>query len=401
MIYGRTLLHHDPEDTTDLLIDLCSGTLGKRPPPAQQSTDETSKANGSGGPAVLSYLGYNRVAGMFTSEPQTASPIAETARPAIKNGERSASRLTQPGSKASGDPDQKVEIPAEAVPSYTPPSPRQYFAHFIDHHDLFVHFLEAVALTLWSQKVDTSATQRTTPIQAPPAYDTFGASSDRKPPSDPKEEDQRAVWNTLLELYLDSTSSSDVAVSSLARSKALGLLASDLPHDTMHALLLCSTAGFTDGMVRLWENMGMYEDVLRFWMSAPAPSSGESHPSDEVLRCLQLYGPSNPHLYPLVLRYLTSSPEVLSRQSGQLGQILEQIDEGRIMPPLAVVQLLSRNGVASVGNVKEWLRSKVAETRQDVESVSTQFASRFILLTYRTNPSSIPTGPKPPKRLPN
>jgi hypothetical protein len=207
------------------------------------------------------------------------------------------------------------------------------------------------------------------------------------------------VWNTLLEIYLSALSSTSEAISTASRQKALGLLQSQLPYDPMHALILCSTADFTDGLVGLWENMGMYEDVLRWYMaqplvgvppqphgkgnsnsngdstnlrpasaSAPASSSSPS-PSDEVLRYLALYGPTNHHLYPLVLRYLTSSPEILSRHAKQLPELLETIDELRIMPPLAVVQLLSRNGVASVGTVKEWLKVKVAETRQDVESV--------------------------------
>lgn len=383
MIYGRTLLQHAPEETTELLIDLCSGTLGKTPT-REAPTEDTARINGSAGPAVLSYLGYNRVAGMFTSEPQTSSSPTDSAKPPTQvNGERSGSRITQMSGKSDISRAQtreatdvtSTDAAVEFKPSYTPPSPRRYFAHFIDHHDLFVHFLESVALTLWGQEVDTSGTQMQNTLAPPPAYDTHGA------PSDPVDEDQRAVWNTLLELYLASTSASDPAVSTLARKKVMGLLSSDsLPHDQMHALLLCSTLGFTDGMVHLWERMGMYEDVLRYWMSAPtravtSDSGSSGHPSDEVLRCLRLYGPANPHLYPLVLRYLTSSPEVLIRQAGQLGGILRQIDEEHIMPPLAVVQLLSRNGVASVGNVKEWLREKVAESRQDVESVSQSLAA--------------------------
>jgi hypothetical protein len=363
LAYGRTLMQHNPEDTTELLIELCTGTLGKPKLLSTSIGNEVAKSNGSG-PAVLSYLGYNRVAGMFNSDAQ-ASTVPESRATNDKSGSR-----ILPDKKVSGGGalPATIEVDPEPIPSYTPPSPRIYFAHFIDHHDLFVRFLEAVALALWKQKVDASlmASSR------PPPYDA----SDRQSKS--IEEDQEAVWNTLLELYLDSTSSSQPETALLARSKALGLLSSDLPHDSMHSLLLCSTAGFTDGMVRLWENMGMYEDVLRFWMTAPTPLEGP-HPSDQVLRCLNLYGPTNPHLYPLVLRYLTSSSEVLARQSGQLAHILNQIDEGRIMPPLAVVQLLSRNGVASIGNVKEWLRSKVAEARQDADSVSLPAADRLTI----------------------
>lgn len=395
MLYGRTLLHHVPEGTTDLLIELCSGTLGKKLP--LTANLEQAKANGPGGPAVLSYLGYNRVAGMFTGDAPAgaSSGLASDARPAQPqpNGDSKGARVAEP-SEVNG----LVDALTSAVddgPTYEPPSPRQYFAHFVDHRDQFERFLESVAATLWNQTVPrpTQSRQRvaTEPLSTrgpPSADDVF---------LDPVLSDQRAVWNTLLEIYLSALSSASEAISTASRQKALGLLQSQLPYDPMHALILCSTADFTDGLVGLWENMGMYEDVLRWYMaqplvggppqpngngnangdstnsrpasaSAPASSSSPS-PSDEVLRYLALYGPTNHHLYPLVLRYLTSSPQILSRHAKQLPELLETIDELRIMPPLAVVQLLSRNGVASVGTVKEWLKVKVAETRQDVESV--------------------------------
>jgi hypothetical protein len=88
-----------------------------------------------------------------------------------------------------------------------------------------------------------------------------------------------------------------------------------------------------------------------------------------VLKYLDLYGPTNPHLYPLVLRYLSSSPDILSRHPDKLASILQVIDEERIMPPLAIIQLMSRNGVTSVGSVKEWLRQKTVDTRDDISAV--------------------------------
>ena len=39
------------------------------------------------------------------------------------------------------------------------------------------------------------------------------------------------------------------------------------------------------------------------------------------------------------------------------------------MPPVSVVQVLSRNGVASVGLVKEWLMARIKSAREEVEMV--------------------------------
>jgi hypothetical protein len=371
VIYGKNLLQHVPEGTTDLLIDLCSGTLGKTP--VRSSDVDHAKANGSGGQAVLSYLGYNRVAGMFAGDaPSGSSSSALSAGAESKaqpNGQASQTR----GQEAS-EADGAGEALVDKGPGYEPPSPKQFFAHFVNHRAQFVRFLESVASTLWNQVVSSSMKGGSEPL---PLREVAEVSELNTTISD-----QRAVWNTLLELYLANISSSDSASAKASKNMALGLLQSQLPYDSMHALILCSSAGFTEGMVGLWESMGMYEDVLRWYMSQPiAPStitnsddepeiiSASQSSSAQVLRYLGLYGPRNHHLYPLVLRYLTSSPHIMSAHAAELPGLLQTIDEQRIMPPLVVVQLLSRNGVASVGSVKEWLRAKVGETRQDVESV--------------------------------
>lgn len=373
VLYGRMLLQHEPDATTELLVDLCSGQLGKKPLVTPITDAEARGPSGASGPAMLSYLGVNRVAGLFTGD--TGSTATAAAPAAIQpNGDEKEKAVAEP------------ENASDEKPTYTPPSPRQYFAHFVDHHEYFIKFLESVAATLWGQIV--TATNGATGARPDRPSDLLDS-------DDPVVTDQRAVWNTLLELYLASTKSDQAQVAKAASTRALNLLADrEKPLDPVHAMILCSTAGFTDGLVGLWESMGMYEDVLRFWMdrdrlhdAAKANGDGkvngttspeERTPSDEVLRCLEAYGPTNHHLYPLVLRYLTSSPRVLSRHSAQLPRILATIDEERILPPLAVIQLLSRNGVASVGTVKDWLKAKVEETRQDVES------DKHLVESYRT-----------------
>ena len=379
VLYGKTLLLHEPRATTELLIDLCSGNLGRKIAVPAGITEAPSDANGGSGPAVLSYLGYNRVQGLFSAEGQSSTPAATSVISTTAADTGKAESLANGNEIRSAGTEPTVGAPENDGPSYTPPSPRQFFAHFVDHHDLFVNFLESVALSLWEQKVDSAPEPRTTLL---PSRDT-----ESLPTDDPTTTDQKAVWNTLLELYLTSTRSADSAASSKARDKALGLLAMGptIPYDPMHALILCSTSGFTDGLVGIWESMGMYEDVLRYHMEKDISSTkgmnghteNARSASGEVLRYLDLYGPTNSHLYRLVLRYLTSSPEILSRHPNELQKLLQTIDAERIMPPLAVVQLLSRNGVASVGAVKEWLRYKVEETRQDVES------DRSLVQSYR------------------
>jgi hypothetical protein len=189
--------------------------------------------------------------------------------------------------------------------------------------------------------------------------------------------DQVAVWNTLLELYLtlpspptrNGVDGSSKFNQETMREKASRVLRSrTIPYDTMHALILCSTYNFTQGLVLLYEKMGMYEDVLRFWMDKHNRGSDPSA-SAKVIEHLMHYGTDHPHLYPLVLRFLTSTPELLKKHQEDLKGILEYIDEEGLIPPLGVIQVLSRNGVASVGLVREWLIKRIRDTQTQIQNV--------------------------------
>lgn len=141
--YGRTLLQHEPEATTELLIDLCSGNLGRKKAVHEVDGKTDGITSGSGvngsGPAMLSYLGYNKVTGFLSGDTPSGATVSEDEKPTGAHDGLDAAKVGE---------DEKEDV----TPSYIPASPRQYFAHFVDHRELFIHFLESVALNLWNQK---------------------------------------------------------------------------------------------------------------------------------------------------------------------------------------------------------------------------------------------------------
>jgi hypothetical protein len=349
-----------PDETTQLLIDLCSGLLGAEPPDSAEVASPTKAAQS--GPSYLSYLNYNRAANLFTGDFNEPSPTAAKTGAPDPSARNIAKRQSVVDSEAS-----RTASPAPQMltsrPMYKRPSPKQYFPHYIDHAEHFLVFLEAVAVNRWGQKVEGN--------QKP----VVPSSPDVGQDVESDKVDQTAVWNTLLELYLslsekkvETGSKGALATPAGYRDKALRLLQqATLPYDPTHALIVCSTRSFTDGLILLWEKMGMYDDVLRFWMDKD--KEGDSGASARVLEHLRQYGPKQPHLYPLVLRFLTSTPALLSRHTTDVESILEHIEQEKIMPPLGVVQVLSRNGVASVGLVKKWLMTRIAESKEEIEAV--------------------------------
>jgi hypothetical protein len=330
--YGRTMLENLPDETTQLFIDLCtiSGTL------------------------------IMEVEGSILNDSRSATPPA------------TPSVATLSAVKA------HPAAPARKL------SPRLYFAHFVDHLTHFVKFLETVALRRWGQSVDEQGSS-----PAP-------ALSDNLPEDEQTDDmDQVAVWNTLLELYLTlplpGTDDKDNLREEerVLREKALRLLNSEtVPYDPTHALVLCSSRGYTRGLELLWEKMGMHEHVLRFWMDRDKEGTIPGA-SAEVVQRLKLYGAMRPHLYPLVLRYLTSTPELLSRHTADVADVLEHIEKEKIIPPLGVIQVLTRNGVASVGMVKEWLITGIKLAREEIDTVNAPhqalLESQLTRMIHRTN----------------
>ena len=334
-----------PKETTRLLIDLCTdGTIDVQNLDMSDPQALAARTSGAGA-SYFTYLAMTRNASVDAST--IAAQSVQTAKQGDKEKDRSSTRSSSP-SPASITTTKPI-IPPKKL------SPQVYFAHFIDHMDQFLIFLETVAQRRWGQTTDSVS---------------GSASTD-------DEIDQISVWNTLLELYLTLPDDDHVL-----RAKALKVIQSGhIPYDTTHALILCSTRGYTEGLVLLWERLGMFEDVLRFWMDRDA--DGTEGASLKVVEHLRAYGKDRPSLYPLVLRFLTSKPDLLHKHQGDVGEILAFIDKEDVIPPLGVVQILSRNSVASIGLVNEWLMDKIRQSRNDIQTVWYILLCIFVLADTR------------------
>lgn len=351
--YGRAMLETLPDDTTQLLIDLCTDPSSLLQVSSSSESPSAIAKQTSSGPSYLSYLALNRhipAAPTLTSSDGATITGASTKTAVARSLHRDSVHEPSP-------PESPPRAPSPP-PSVKRLSPRIYFAHFVDHYDQFVTFLETVAWRRWGQTVDEHPAQQKPVVKGPPEDVEADAL------------DQVAVWNTLLELYLSPhlrrNHSSTAATEEQLRKKAQRLLSdAQIPYNETHALIVCSSKSYTEGLVLLWEKMGMYEDIIHFWMDRHK-ASGDPTASGEVIRHLNIHGANRPYLYPLVLRFLTSSPNVLAKHQDDIKSVIQHIDESGLMSPLAIVQALSWNGVASMGLVKQWLMKKITTSRSEI-----------------------------------
>ncbi|CAG8480604.1 10621_t:CDS:10 [Diversispora eburnea] len=343
--YGKILLNHLPQPTTQLLIDLCTGDLS--------STGQRARS-----PEVK--VKVNDTVAAATPTSTSPEPQASTSRP----------------------PKERIGV------AYRPPPVRTFMSLFVDQPNYLIQFLEQVSQKRWggfgSVRKPSQAEIIKNDANISDESDDLNVEESSVDDYDPETEEKKAVWNTLLELYLSeaylpvvlsgkdskgrkygapgtfsvSTETDRVKEKLLRKEKALQLLKdNEVAYDTNQALVLCYLAQFDEGIVYLYEKMKMYEEILRFYMAKDN--------TEKVIQALKRYGAQDQALYPLTLTYFSSSPKTLASSTHELLEILNYIDSHNLLPPLQVVQALSRNSVATLGMVKGYMGKRIESERKE------------------------------------
>ncbi|RUS22924.1 hypothetical protein BC937DRAFT_94921 [Endogone sp. FLAS-F59071] len=384
--YGKTLIAHLPTQTTQLLIDLCTGSLA-----LATGRVGSSQTSASGLQPLSTMRPYTSPSTQIApASPQMSSrPVVGTSRQTIQQAQ--TQKQSTSGKDKGGSKDHVA---------YAPPSPRMFMSLFVDRPDCLITFLEQVFDRRWgsgalaattsssaSIKGGTDATSTKSGSVRPTSESSKARSEDGVPElGDDDLEERKSIWNTLLELYLLdekplnlfssgsppspvlSTATSTGAASDRElikrrkefKAKALSLLKDpSVPYDTNQALVLCHLKQFDEGIVYLYGRMEMYRDIVRFWM--------EKDETDRVIEAVRKYGPQDPDLYPFVLTYFSSTPETLAKSNEELLQVLNHIDSADLLPPLQVIQALSRNSVATIGLLKKYMEKKINSEWREVE----------------------------------
>ncbi|KAI9491576.1 hypothetical protein BDB00DRAFT_766754 [Zychaea mexicana] len=309
--YSKTLLTYLPEQTTQLLIDLCTGalTITNINGGSAEREDALSPTPSAKNNTTLQTLSILPFAGPSNDAASIQSGSSgHNGGTGTPNGMGDSSRKQRKGL------------------SYTPPSARIFMPAFVERPDCLVMLLERVYEKRWGYSAEKLTAAK---------------------------EERRTIWNTLLELYLMDEHPE-------FRVKALALLKDDsVEYDTNQALVLCQLKQFDEGIVYLYEKTGMYTDILRFWM--------DKEETDRVIESVRKYGPKDSSLYPMVLTYFSSNPEILSKSTPELLSVINHIDSQDLLPPIQVVQALSQSNVATIGLIKRYIGKKIEHEREELK----------------------------------
>ncbi|XP_054007633.1 vacuolar protein sorting-associated protein 11 homolog isoform X2 [Hylaeus anthracinus] len=170
------------------------------------------------------------------------------------------------------------------------------------------------------------------------------------------------VYNTLVEHYLHVWSALDNDVAKVQyEQKIVRLLqSSEACYDKDQILILCHQHNFKRGLLFLYEESKLYQEILRYHLR-----EGDS---EQVLATCKRFGHQDPNLWVQALWSVARNKEAPLKL---LADILTYIEQEKLLSPLMVIDAISTSLSCTLGDVRTYLnnvlRTNHEQTQADVE----------------------------------
>uniref|UniRef100_L7M659 Vacuolar protein sorting-associated protein 11 homolog n=1 Tax=Rhipicephalus pulchellus TaxID=72859 RepID=L7M659_RHIPC len=160
------------------------------------------------------------------------------------------------------------------------------------------------------------------------------------------------VYNTLLELHLQAYKHEENPEARQAREQHIMEMLRNMQsrYDLDQALVLCQMNGFKPGILHLYEKAKLYHQILAYHI--------DQHDYDGVIKLCEKFGIYDPNLWIQALGFFARAEGA----SQHLATVLQQVEKGRLLPPVLVVEMTRP---APLSSLRDYLvRHLQAESRQ-------------------------------------
>lgn len=157
------------------------------------------------------------------------------------------------------------------------------------------------------------------------------------------------AYNTLLEHYLhqysEASEAQEMDKASLYEEQILRILKSETAdYDQDQALILCQLHACRRGLLHLYAKKELYHEILK--------NQVEFGEFSQALQTCRQFGSERPELWTDALKYVASDCEVDGKF---VNEVLETIEQKKLMSPLMVIKQLANSPRATLGMVREFL----------------------------------------------
>ncbi|KAJ8946786.1 hypothetical protein NQ314_008769 [Rhamnusium bicolor] len=164
------------------------------------------------------------------------------------------------------------------------------------------------------------------------------------------------VYNTLLEHYLHVWSNlENIADKNKLAQKTLKLLQNpDVKYDKSQALVVCHMHSFREGILYLYEEQKLYQQILRYHIS--------KNDANSVLACCRRFGHQEPTLW---VQALWSCVRNTKHPS------MDLLNEEKLFSPQLVIDAIgSGNAEVSLGHIRSYITNELRQEQKKTKEVS-------------------------------
>ncbi|KAJ8916872.1 hypothetical protein NQ315_005879 [Exocentrus adspersus] len=171
------------------------------------------------------------------------------------------------------------------------------------------------------------------------------------------------VHNTLLEHYLHVWSNLEtVSEKNKLAEKILKFLQSpDVKYDKTQALVVCHMHSFREGILYLYEEQKLYQQILRYHIS--------KNDSSSVLACCRRFGHQDPSLWVQALWSCVRNTKNPSMDL--LNEILTVIAKEKLLSPQLVIDAVgSGNAEVTLGHIRSYITNQLQQEQKKTRELS-------------------------------
>ncbi|XP_036279042.1 vacuolar protein sorting-associated protein 11 homolog isoform X2 [Pipistrellus kuhlii] len=167
----------------------------------------------------------------------------------------------------------------------------------------------------------------------------------------------QGIYDTLLELRLQNWAhEKDPQAKEKLHAEAISLLKSGRFCDVFDkALVLCQMHDFQDGVLHLYEQGKLYQQMMHYYM--------QHEQYQQVIAVCERHGEQEPSLWEQALSYFARKEEDCKEY---VAAVLKHIESKNLMPPLLVVQTLAHNSTATLSVIRDYLVQKLQKQSQQI-----------------------------------
>ncbi|KAM3367069.1 hypothetical protein ACQJBY_015998 [Aegilops geniculata] len=126
------------------------------------------------------------------------------------------------------------------------------------------------------------------------------------------------------------------------------------------ALIICNANAFKDGLLFLYEKLKLYKEVISCYKQA--------HDHEGLIACCKKLGDStqggDPSLWGDLLNYFGELGEDCSKE---VKEVLTYVEKADVLPPIVVLQTLSKNPCLTLSVVKDYIARKLEQESKLIE----------------------------------